>query len=91
MKSYFKTPAWKNDRQTIFNTLMFDIVLKNHPEKSMTENFNDMETELRRVQRGMDPPYSGDLALLNRIVNACFRVRELRNVLFRPADTAEAV
>ncbi|RKF81998.1 putative glycosyl [Golovinomyces cichoracearum] len=56
----------------------------------MTENFNDMETELRRVQRGMDPPYSGDLALRNRIVNACFRVRELRNVLFRPAVTAEA-
>ena len=91
IKSYFETPAWKNDIQTGFYTLGFYMVLKKHTEKLMAKNLHNLEIELRLAQRGMDSPYSGENALRNRVVNACFRVPELGNILFRPADTAEAV
>lgn len=91
VRSEFETAAWKNGLLTTWTGMSLPDMFDRHPGKSRPEVFEEMVTELRRVQRGLDTTYSTDEALRMRIVNACWKVPELEHVLARPASSAESV
>lgn len=87
-KAHYETVHWVNRRETIWNTLNSIEEIRKCPNK--LEAFNNLERELRRVQRGLDSR-TGDAALRTRMINACSGVEDLFFVLFSPAKTAEGV
>ncbi|VCU38835.1 Bgt-20364, partial [Blumeria graminis f. sp. tritici] len=52
----------------IWNTLNLIEEMQKCPDK--LQAFNNLERELRRVQRGLEA-HSGDASLRTRIINAC--------------------
>ncbi|KAI0996311.1 hypothetical protein K3495_g11869 [Podosphaera aphanis] len=88
IKSHYETVHCVNRRETIWNTLNLIEEMRKIPDK--LQAFNNLEKELRRVQRGLES-HAGDAALRTRIINACSGVADLHFVLFSPAKTAEGV
>lgn len=91
VRSEFETAAWKNGLLTTWTGMSLPAMFDRYPDKSRPEVFEEMVSELRRVQRGLDTTYSTDEALRLRIINACWLVPELEQVLARPAASAESV
>lgn len=91
VRSEFETAAWKNGLLTTWTGMSLPAMFDRYPDKSRPEVFEDMVSELRRVQRGLDTTYSTDETLRLRIINACWLVPELEQVLARPAVSAESV
>ena len=88
IKSHYETVHLANRRETIWNSLNLIEEIQKFPDK--LQAFNNLERELRRVQRGLEAHY-GDAALRTRIINACSGMVDLHFVLFSPAKTAEGV
>ncbi|KAI0998029.1 hypothetical protein K3495_g10161, partial [Podosphaera aphanis] len=88
IKSHYETDHWVNRRETVWNTINLTEEIRKCPDK--LQAFNNLEKELRRIQRGLQS-HAGDAALRTRIINACSGVAELHFVLFSPAKTAEGV
>ncbi|KAI0996097.1 hypothetical protein K3495_g12084, partial [Podosphaera aphanis] len=88
IKSHYETDHWINRRETVWNTINLIEEMRKCSDK--LEAFNNLERELRRIQRGLQS-HAGDAALRTRIINACSGVAELHFVLFSPAKTAEGV
>lgn len=91
VQSEFETAAWKNGLLTTWTGMSLPAMFDRYPGKSRPEVFEKMVSELRRVQRGLDITYNTDEALRLRIINACWLVPELEQVLARPAASAESV
>ncbi|KAI0992308.1 hypothetical protein K3495_g15878, partial [Podosphaera aphanis] len=90
MKNHFETEPWRIRRENIWNGMDLPLLLRQHPERNLSETFEWLNAETRRVQRGL-PNHQGDFALRQRIISACYGCPELRPVLLEPPPDAEGV
>ncbi|KAI0992942.1 hypothetical protein K3495_g15242, partial [Podosphaera aphanis] len=90
MKTHYETDQWRNRREISWLNLSLPTRIAAHPEDGIKNNLKWLETEFRRIQRGL-VDHQGDRALRNRLVAACSGITELEFALYRPAETSEGV
>lgn len=90
MKNHYETELWRISRENIWNRMDLNLLLRQDPGQTLSEIFEWLNAEIRRVQRGL-ANHLGDFSLRQRIISACYGYAELRTVLLEPPPDAEGV
>lgn len=90
IKDHYETEPWRIRRENIWNGMELNLLKRQHPDWILSETFEWLNSEARRVQRGL-PNHQGDFALRQRIISACYAYTELRPVIFEPPPDIEGV
>ncbi|VCU39110.1 Bgt-20365-2, partial [Blumeria graminis f. sp. tritici] len=53
MKNHYETEPWRIRRENIWNGMDLTLLLRQNPGQTLSEKFEWLNTETRRVQRGL--------------------------------------
>lgn len=90
MKSVYETDQWRGERELIWHAISMAIVANKHPEWTLSQVFDFVNKECRRVRKGV-PSLQGDETLRSKLISACMGVPELSIPLVKPGRTADDV